>query len=453
MALFTPVFFGVAGLSINLRVLGDPHLLALALLLIVMASVGKLVGCYLGSRVARRNHQEALAVGIAMNARGSTEVILATIGLGMGVLNQQLFTLIVVMAVVTTLTMPPMLRWALARVPVSEDERARLDIEAAELHDLIPKFERVLVGLDSSANGRLASRLAGWLVGARQLTSTIIEIDSSAKGGGQASVGSDRVVAAAESATRVGLAADHARTSEPAGEHRDAIAVAAEEAQAERIPVKDLVSIRPSVEQDESMPDSTAAVILAETRNGYDFLILGLDEQTEQSSGKLPPAVETIVREYAGPVAILLHCTDLNAADDRPLDKILVPTKGADYSRFGAEVAIAIAKGCGATITALHVSAPPTANELLRRPNQLRRPGRFLLADIVALGQREGVRVSTKSVVGSAKHPAIMRQTTLGGHQLIVLGTKARAGDQLHFGSSVAALLAEAPCPILIVKS
>ena len=48
-----------------------------------------------------------------MNARGSTEVIVATIGLSMGALSQNLYTMIVAMAVLTTLAMPPMLRWAL----------------------------------------------------------------------------------------------------------------------------------------------------------------------------------------------------------------------------------------------------------------------------------------------------------------------------------------------------
>ena len=68
-----------------------------------------------------------------------------------------------------------------------------------------------------------------------------------------------------------------------------------------------------------------------------------------------------------------------------------MPTTGLDYSRFGAEGAVAIAKGCGATITALNISAPPAENELLRRPNQLLRTGRALLADVVALGERENV--------------------------------------------------------------
>src|SRR4029077_17270901 len=61
MALFMPVFFGVAGLAIDLKVLSDPHLLGFALLLIGIASIGKLGGCYLGSRIARLNHPEALS--------------------------------------------------------------------------------------------------------------------------------------------------------------------------------------------------------------------------------------------------------------------------------------------------------------------------------------------------------------------------------------------------------
>jgi Kef-type K+ transport system membrane component KefB len=59
VALFMPVFFGIAGLAIDLKVLGDSHLLGLALLLIVIASIGKLGGCYLGSPLARLNHPEA----------------------------------------------------------------------------------------------------------------------------------------------------------------------------------------------------------------------------------------------------------------------------------------------------------------------------------------------------------------------------------------------------------
>jgi K+:H+ antiporter len=214
-----------------------------------------------------------------------------------------------------------------------------------------------------------------------------------------------------------------------------------------------LVSILPSKAHDDPTDEAYAEAILKEAKHGYGLLFLGLGAGSMATTHNFPSAIEKIVREFAGPIAIALHAGVRNASSDTPLEKILVPTTGADYSRFGAEVAVAIAKGCGATITALNISAPPVENELLRRPNQLLRTGRALLGDIVALGQREGVHVMSKVFVGPAKESLILRQASLGRHQLIVLGTKASSGNQLHFGQSAEALLENAPCPILIVKS
>lgn len=449
VALFMPVFFGVAGLAIDLKALGDPRLLGLALLVIAIASIGKLGGCYLGSRLARLKNSEAWAVGLGMNARGSTEIILATIGLTIGVLNQRLFTIIVVMAVVTTLCMPPLLRWALARVPMREEEKVRLETEAAEERDLMPKIERVLVGLDASDNARLASQLAGWLVGARELTSTVIDLGAAQNRGGPTSLPSQGVVDAAEGAARITEAADAAATAAKKTEPADPAAAAA----ADRPSIEQLISVVASKEPPAPTVDAIAQAILAEAKNGYGLLFLGLGAGSEGDAPGVPSAIEKIVREFAGPVAILVRAAGRQAPLDARLERILVPTTGADYSRFGAEVAVGIAKGCGATITALHVSAPPADNELLRRPDKLLRPGRVLLGDIVDLGQREGVHVISTALVGQEKESVILRQAKRGGHQLIVLGTKAWTGDQLHFGHSVEAIMENAPCPILIVKS
>ena len=453
VALFMPVFFGVAGLSIDLRVLGDPHLLGLALLFIGIASIGKLGGCYLGSRLARMNHPEALAVGFAMNARGSTEVILATIGLTMGLLNQTLFTIIVVMAVVTTLIMPPMLRWALARVPMREEEKTRIETEAAEENDLLPKMKRVLVALDAGASGGQAAALAGWLIGARNLTATVVDVSAAAPADAVPSGPSQRVVEAAETAARTTETPDKPRTADKDADKRDPIGSAVRAAKAERTAVQELITILPWKAPPGGGDDAAAEAILAEAKNGYDLLFLGLPSGTQGAAAKLPSGFEKIILGFAGPVAVLLNPAGRDAAPLPSLGKILVPMTGTDYSRFGAEVAVAIAKGCGATITALHISAPPMENDLLRRPKQLHRPGRALLAEIVALGQREGVRVLTKSLIRSAKEEAILHQTNLGGHQLIVMGTKARSGEELHFGKSAETLIANARCPVLLLKS
>src|SRR5205085_1109017 len=169
VALFMPVFFGMAGLSANIEVLADPRMLALSLMLIVIASIGKFSGAFLGGAVSGLTWRESVALGCGMNARGSTEVVVATIGLATGALSQTLFTMILAMAVVTTMVMPPMLRWALARVPLRPDEKARLEREAFEAEGFVTNMERLLVAVDDSPSGRFVSRLVGLLAGSRRI--------------------------------------------------------------------------------------------------------------------------------------------------------------------------------------------------------------------------------------------------------------------------------------------
>jgi Kef-type K+ transport system membrane component KefB len=114
-----------------------------------------------------------------MNARGSTEVIIATIGLSMGALTQDLFTMIVTMAVVTTMAMPPMLRWALSRVPMRKAERERLEREEFEARGFVSNLERLLLAVDESANGKFAASLAGLLAGTRGIPITVLRREPS----------------------------------------------------------------------------------------------------------------------------------------------------------------------------------------------------------------------------------------------------------------------------------
>src|SRR5713226_4071514 len=96
-------------------------------------------------------------------------VIVASIGLSMGALNQDLYTMIVAMAVVTTMAMPPMLRWALAHLPFAPQEESRLEREAIEARGFVTSMERLLVAVDDSATGSFASRLVGLLASAGSL--------------------------------------------------------------------------------------------------------------------------------------------------------------------------------------------------------------------------------------------------------------------------------------------
>jgi hypothetical protein len=93
----------------------------------------------------------------------------------MGALSETLFTMILVMAVATTMAMPPMLRWSLARVPLRDEEEARLEREAFEAEGFVPNVERLLVMVDDSPSGHFASRLTGLLAGSRRIPTTILE--------------------------------------------------------------------------------------------------------------------------------------------------------------------------------------------------------------------------------------------------------------------------------------
>src|SRR6185503_16681202 len=82
-AFFSPVFFAVAGLGMDLRTLMDPTLLLFTVAVIGVASIGKFGGALLGGLLGGLHWRESLALATGLNARGSTEVIIASIGLGM----------------------------------------------------------------------------------------------------------------------------------------------------------------------------------------------------------------------------------------------------------------------------------------------------------------------------------------------------------------------------------
>ena len=107
--LLLPVFFIVTGLSVDVRGLGVGDLPQL-LLVIAVACFGKFTGATAAARALGVDARRAASVGVLMNTRGLTELVILTIGLELGVLDQELFTMLVIMAVVTTLMTTPMLR-------------------------------------------------------------------------------------------------------------------------------------------------------------------------------------------------------------------------------------------------------------------------------------------------------------------------------------------------------
>jgi Kef-type K+ transport system membrane component KefB/mannitol/fructose-specific phosphotransferase system IIA component (Ntr-type) len=115
---FAPVFFASIGLRVDFATAFN---LPLCLLVFVLASVPKLVGCALGARFGGMRWREATAVGFGMNARGAMGIILATIARDAGLLGNEIFVALVVMALGTSLLSGPAMKWLLYRTDPEED--------------------------------------------------------------------------------------------------------------------------------------------------------------------------------------------------------------------------------------------------------------------------------------------------------------------------------------------
>jgi Kef-type K+ transport system membrane component KefB len=132
LTVLAPLFFATAGLRMDLTALAKPVVLLTGLVVLVLAITGKFVGAYVGARLSRLGRWEALAVGAGINARGVIEVIIAMVGLRLGVLSPDMYTIIVLVAVVTSVMAPPVLRFAMRRVEHTAEERLRAGVYEAD---------------------------------------------------------------------------------------------------------------------------------------------------------------------------------------------------------------------------------------------------------------------------------------------------------------------------------
>ncbi|MFD5632506.1 MULTISPECIES: cation:proton antiporter [unclassified Streptomyces] len=122
-ALLLPVFFLVAGLKVDLSGLDLAGLGALALILLVAVG-GKFTGAFAAARLNRMPVRQSAALATLMNTRGLTELIVLNVGLQLGFIGQDLYSLMVVMAVVTTAMAGPLLTWLIGR-PGDDEDRPR----------------------------------------------------------------------------------------------------------------------------------------------------------------------------------------------------------------------------------------------------------------------------------------------------------------------------------------
>ena len=440
VALFMPVFFGLSGLSADLTVLRNADLAMLAVGLILIASVGKFLGAFVGGQLGGLSRAELLALGCAMNARGSTEVIVASIGLSMGVLSQNLFTLIVTMAVVTTTAMPTTLRWALKRLPLRKKERVRLEREELDAKGFVSNLERLLLVADDSANGKFAGLLARAIAGFGGKPITLLDMSagdrSSKPEKPKGEISEERVATpkagAEESKEEFGTAAKGTMELKAQPDKEKS------------------ANVDVTRRQQES---NSAEAVAGEARKGYDFLIVGI-AKARNPKGGFSKDVSLITKGFEGPLAVV-DSPELRRDLSERHGKILVPVTGTEVSRRAAEIALVLARASDAQITALYVTRATAAGYKRKgasRKHATRRHEQATLKDISGLADRYEVKLRSTTRVNMAPDEAILREAKRG-YDLIVLGVSRRPGDTLFFGDTAASVLDRSGTSSLFVAS
>ncbi|MEZ5225871.1 MAG: cation:proton antiporter [Acidimicrobiales bacterium] len=158
-AFLAPVFFATAGLRVDLGLLADLETLAWALLVVAVASVSKFAGAWVGARFGQLSSREGAALGVGLNARGALEVVIATVGLSLGVLNERSYTIVVLMAMATSMLAPPLLRRVLRDFDGNAKERDRLDREAVLAANSVVTDKGVLLATRGGISSMLAAQV------------------------------------------------------------------------------------------------------------------------------------------------------------------------------------------------------------------------------------------------------------------------------------------------------
>jgi Kef-type K+ transport system membrane component KefB/nucleotide-binding universal stress UspA family protein len=457
-AFFAPVFFGIAGLTADLTILADPKIAFFTVGLILIASIGKFTGAFLGAELGGLTKREGFALACGMNARGSTEVIIATVGLSMGALNQDLFTMIVAMAVLTTMAMPPTLRWALSRIPMRKEEKQRLEREELEARGFVPNLERLLLAVDDSPNGQFASRVAGMLAGTHGMPTTVLHIpdpskiestmpdtldkslpsdkkkDEELKGSGRKPEKAERKIEKAE------------EKAEKAGDTVQQAAAEIKGKQKSEAIVNTPVEVTTIVHEQPS-----PATIAEEAKKGYDAFIIGLEKASKRAAD-FDSGVAHLAKGFDGPLIIAATRDDLQKQPNNKFS-VLVPVNGTEPSRRAAEVAITLARATKAPVTVLYVAARTASRRGTRRGIRNRRNEEAILKDIVAIADGYNVSIRTAVVAEAAADEAILREIERRSHNLVVMGVGRRPGEKLFFGDTAAGLLEKSERSLLFVAS
>ena len=415
MAVLAPIFFATAGLRLNLGVLAKPATLGWTAAILGAAVACKAAGAYVGARVGGLAHREGLALGSALNARGAVEVVIATVGLSLGVLGESAYTAIVLMAIITSMMAPPLLRLVVRDWRGGASEQKRLDEEELLERNLLVRSGRLLLPSRGRPNSIVAAQILhlAWPI---DVGVTVLSVSG----------------------------ADGA---------------------------PDLRAIR-NVFADRDVEFRTVAdggalpAILAEARLGYRAIGIGVADSVS-SEGLLSPVVDELLAESPLPLVIVRRAPDQETATPQAFARALVPVSGTPSSRTAQEIAFSISRALGTDVVLTHVvnrAEPVPAGARAPSGPARRSPGRTARGTTVAadavleqaatFAGEFDVTPRTVTRTGLATGSEILAAAREADADLLILGATVRRLEGRPFlGHNVEQILEEADMTVVVVAS
>lgn len=455
LGIFAPIFFATAGLRVDLTTWADPVVMLAGITVLAVAIAGKFIGSFIGAKAAGLSTWEGIAMGSGLNARGALELIVATIGLSIGVLTTTMYTIIVTVAIVTSLVAPPLLRLSLSRIELSADEVDRLERKELERQSFLGGVIRVLLPTQCSVDSQLAAQLLGHIARNREIEITSMYVDTD----GTEPSGTPLVRRIKRVADGFGVSdtvqsdggADTQQVYEQSEDCLDLI-----DAQID-IPNKQLRNIVRTAET------TVSESVLNEVSDSYDLVALGAGGQLEYSPDEplFGMAIDNLVQ--ATPCPILIAVSNMSQTTktlpELSIQRILLPTIGTEYSRRAAEISFEVATAYDATVEINHIVNRSQLGDLYMSGTDRSISEAIDLAESIVdreaeIGQTMGVDVRTNVSVGTKPERTLIERATINETDLIVLGSEVRPGSRrAFFGHRVEYIVKNAPCPVLVICS
>jgi Kef-type K+ transport system membrane component KefB/nucleotide-binding universal stress UspA family protein len=417
LSVFAPVFFGMVGLKVDLKTLGSPRML---LIVLGVATAGKLVGCTIGGLIGRMSIWESLSIGVAMNARGAMGLVVVLVGLDLGIISPEMFAIIVVMSIATSFMAPPLLHLLLPLVPIRPDEEARIN---AELERNVFSTDRlkVLIPTAGGPNALVAGKLATSLVRGESPSFSLLYVESA----GQSLI------------KRLWRRLRPDQAGKNLQQHLERIKSFADARKVN-------VDVRRSVEPD------AAAYVCKEASHGFDLILIGAGMKNPLRSGVTHGVLERAP----------CHVAIVRGAGDEPVDarQVLVATDGSYFSSAAVELAILYAERVSAQVTVLYsmdaerVDDDEEESDSVLAEGFRRMMATTLLTTLSPLVGRTTAKVSVLVRQSAQPTVPVIVEARTRLYQLMVIGAENRAVQhRLTVGYDVDRIMAEAPCAVLVV--